>query len=67
MVIPDFGDLRCINCGHRPTVGYVPPQDECMRPEREALVKDDAYNLLFSRRGPQRARGKDKQPRKTHV
>lgn len=57
---------RCLNCGYRPIVAYIPPPVERMNADREARAYDDrdAYKQsIIGRRG----RGPDKQPRKTHA
>jgi len=59
-------DLRCLNCGHRPIVAYIPPTIERMNPTREQRAYDnrDAYQQsIIGRKG----RGPDKQPRKVHA
>ena len=66
LIINGFGDLRCANCGHRPTQGYVPPAIDRMKPDREALVHDDEANRTWSLMN-RKKRGKDKQKRKTHA
>lgn len=66
LVIDDAGTVRCLNCGWRPTVAYVPPPVERMNSTREARAYDnrDAYQQsIIGRKG----RGPDKQPRKTHA
>lgn len=66
LVVDDAGIVRCLNCGYRPIVAYIPPPVERMNADREARAYDDrdAYKQsIIGRRG----RGPDKQPRKTHA
>lgn len=66
LVIEEPTVTRCLNCGYRPVVAYVPPQVERMDADREARAYDDrdAYRQSLIGR---KTRGNDKKPRKTHA
>lgn len=66
LIVDDWGDTKCCNCGFRPTSAYVPPAIDRMAPAREALVNDEEANRKWSLKGRAK-RGKDKKKRKTHV
>lgn len=66
LIVADWDDVKCCNCGHRPTQGYVPPAIDRMKPDREAMVHDEEANRVWSLKSRAK-RGKDKKKRKAHV
>lgn len=66
LIVDDWGDVKCCNCGFRLTSAYVPPAIDRMRADRAALAHDEKANLAWSLKN-RKKRGKDKQPRRTHV
>jgi uncharacterized Zn finger protein (UPF0148 family) len=50
LIVDDWGDVKCCNCGFRLTSAYVPPADERMNAEREQAAYKDSPTMILRRK-----------------
>ncbi len=69
LVVEEPTVIRCLNCGYRPIVAYVPPPDERMNATREAEAYTQITKAEIRRRAREnfRPRGKDRKKRGARV
>lgn len=69
LVVTEPTVTRCLNCGYRPIVAYVPAMGERMDVAREAEAYDKMSRAEIRRlaREAFKPRGKDRQKRRAHV